>query len=602
MLDLIIRGGTVVDGTGAPARKADVAVSDGKVVEVSERIEADAAREVNANGLLVTPGWVDIHTHYDGQATWDDELGPSAWHGVTTLVMGNCGVGFAPAKPDKHEWLIGLMEGVEDIPGAALSEGITWGWESFEEYLDKLETMPRSVDVATHIPHGAVRAYVMGDRGANNEAATPEDIAAMGEIVANGIRAGALGFSTSRTMLHLSKDGVPVPGTFANRDELIGIGRAMLEAGGGVFEMASDLTPAEEEFAWMRDLSRETGLPVTYALLQNPLDADNWRNMLAMTQAANDDGANVYAQIAIRPTGLVLGWESTVHPFSFQPSYAAIAELPFAERLEKLRDPELRRAIISEEPDFSLSQAASRDEEERGEQEGLPAGNAIAMILTTGFDRMFRLADEAGKCEYEPAPETSVAAQASSAERNPREIVYDMLMENDGRGYVYLPLLNYTEFNFDHIHTMLQSDRTVLSLSDGGAHCGVICDASFPTYLLTHWVRDRSRGERISLESAVKQQCHDTARLYGLQDRGTLEPGMRADINIIDFDALEIAPPKMVFDLPAGGRRMIQTATGYRHTFLKGVETFTDGVSTGAKPGTVIRGPQELGGVAVAAE
>ena len=504
MLDLIIRGGTVVDGTGAPARKADVAVSDGKIVEVADRIDAEAAREVNADGLLVTPGWVDIHTHYDGQATWDDELGPSAWHGVTTLVMGNCGVGFAPAKPDKHEWLIGLMEGVEDIPGAALSEGITWGWESFEEYLDTLETMPRSVDVATHIPHGAVRAYVMGDRGANNEAATPEDIAAMGDIVANGIRAGALGFSTSRTMLHLSKDGVPVPGTFANRDELIGIGRAMLEAGGGVFEMASDLTPAEEEFAWMRDLSRETGLPVTYALLQNPLDADNWRNMLAMTQAANDDGANVYAQIAIRPTGLVLGWESTVHPFSFQPSYAAIAELSFDERLKKLRDPDVREAIISEEPDFTQSQAASREEDAENEQEGLPAGNAIAVILTTGFDRMFRLADDGGKCEYEPAPETSVAAQAISETRNPREIVYDMLMENDGRGYVYLPLLNYTEFNFDHIHAMLQSDRTVLSLSDGGAHCGVICDASFPTYLLTHWVRDRSRGPRISLESAVK--------------------------------------------------------------------------------------------------
>ena len=601
MLDLIIRGGTVVDGTGSSARQADIGVKDGLIAEIADHIDTNAERVVEANGLIVAPGWVDIHTHYDGQATWDDELGPSAWHGVTTLVMGNCGVGFAPAKPDKHDWLIGLMEGVEDIPGAALAEGITWGWESFPEYLDELETMPRSVDIATHIPHGAVRAYVMGERGANNEAATPEDIKAMGEIVADGIRAGALGFSTSRTMLHLSKDGVPVPGTFANRDELIGIGEAMLEAGGGVFEMASDLTPAEEEFSWMRDLSRETGLPVTYALLQSPQEAESWRNMLTMTQAANDDGANVYAQIAVRPTGLVLGWESTINPFSFQPAYKEIAELPFEERIVKLRDPAVREQIISEAPDFSdfMAEMQARSQDDEG---GLPPSSAIVMILTLGFDRMFRLADASGHCEYEPAPETSCAAEAKRTGKDVKAIVYDMLMEEDGHGFVYLPLLNYTDFNFDHIHEMLQSDRTVVSLSDGGAHCGVICDASFPTYLLTHWVRDRSRGERISLEHAVKRQCHDTARLYGLTDRGTLETGMRADINIIDFDALKIDAPQMVFDLPAGGRRMIQRAQGYRHTFVSGVETFTDGQSTGAKPGRVIRGRQDTIRGTIAAE
>ena len=601
MYDLIIRGGMIVDGTGAPARRGEIGVKDGLIAEVSDKIDADAAREVDADGLLVSPGWVDIHTHYDGQATWDDELGPSAWHGVTTLVMGNCGVGFAPAKPDKHDWLIGLMEGVEDIPGAALAEGITWGWESFPEYLDVLETMPRSVDIATHIPHGAVRAYVMGERGANNEEATPEDIKAMGGIVAEGIRAGALGFSTSRTMLHLSKDGVPVPGTFANRDELIGIGKAMLDAGGGVFEMASDLTPAEEEFSWMRDLSRETGLPVTYALLQSPQEAESWRNMLAMTQAANDDGANVYAQIAVRPTGLVLGWESTINPFSFQPTYKEIAEQPFEERIVKLRDPAVREQIISEAPDFSdfMAEMQARSQDDEG---GLPPSSAIVMILTLGFDRMFRLADASGHCEYEPAPETSCAAEAKRTGKDVKAIVYDMLMEEDGHGFVYLPLLNYTDFNFDHIHEMLQSDRTVVSLSDGGAHCGVICDASFPTYLLTHWVRDRSRGERISLEHAVKRQCHDTARLYGLTDRGTLETGMRADINIIDFDALKIDAPQMVFDLPAGGRRMIQRAQGYRHTFVSGVETFTDGQSTGAKPGRVIRGRQDTIRGTIAAE
>ena len=424
MLDLIIRGGTVVDGTGSSARQADIGVKDGLIAEIADHIDTNAERVVEANGLIVAPGWVDIHTHYDGQATWDDELGPSAWHGVTTLVMGNCGVGFAPAKPDKHDWLIGLMEGVEDIPGAALAEGITWGWESFPEYLDELETMPRSVDIATHIPHGAVRAYVMGERGANNEAATPEDIKAMGEIVADGIRAGALGFSTSRTMLHLSKDGVPVPGTFANRDELIGIGEAMLEAGGGVFEMASDLTPAEEEFSWMRDLSRETGLPVTYALLQSPQEAESWRNMLTMTQAANDDGANVYAQIAVRPTGLVLGWESTINPFSFQPAYKEIAELPFEERIVKLRDPAVREQIISEAPDFSdfMAEIQARSQDDDG---GLPPSSAIVMILTLGFDRMFRLADAAGHCEYEPAPETSCAAEAKRTGKDVKAIVYD---------------------------------------------------------------------------------------------------------------------------------------------------------------------------------
>ena len=602
MLDLIIRGGSVVDGTGAETRKADIGVKDGVITDIADQIETNAARTIDADGLIVTPGWVDIHTHYDGQATWDDELGPSSWHGVTTLVMGNCGVGFAPAKPDKHDWLIGLMEGVEDIPGAALSEGISWGWETFPEYMDTLETMPRSVDIAAHIPHGAVRAYVMGERGANNEAATAQDIAEMGKIVADGIRAGALGFSTSRTMLHLSKDGVPVPGTFANRDELIGIGRAMLEAGGGVFEMASDLTPAEEEFAWMRDLSRETGLPVTYALLQSPQDGESWRNMLAMTEAANDDGANVYAQIAVRPTGLVLGWESTINPFSFQPTYKDIAELPFAERLERLRDPKIREQIISEAPDFSDFMAEMQARGSGDGSDGLPPSSAIVMILTLGFDRMFRLADDNGACEYEPAPETSCAAEARRTGQDPKALVYDMLMENEGRGFVYLPLLNYTDFNFDHIHEMLQNERTVVSLSDGGAHCGVICDASFPTYLLTHWVRDRSRGSRITLEQAVKRQCHDTARLYGLTDRGTLEVGMRADINVIDFDGLHISPPEMVFDLPAGGRRMIQKATGYRHTFLNGVETFTDGVSTGAKPGKVIRGRQDIAAGTLAAE
>jgi N-acyl-D-aspartate/D-glutamate deacylase len=583
MFDLIIRNGTVVDGTGADRRTADVAVKNGRIAKVAPHIAERATREVDAKGLLVAPGWVDIHTHYDGQATWDDELGPSAWHGVTTLIMGNCGVGFAPVKPDKHDWLIALMEGVEDIPGAALTEGITWGWETFPEYMDALEKMPRSVDVAAQIPHGAVRAYVMGER-ANDQTANAADIAEMAAIVEDGMRAGALGFSTSRTILHRAKDGVPVPGTFAGKDELLGIAHAMGKAGHGVFELASDMAPAADEFSWMREMSRDAGIPVTFAMLQSPMNPNNWRELLRMANVANDDGANVYAQIAIRPTGLVLGWESTINPFSFQPSYMQLAALPIKERLERLRDPEVRARIVGEQPVQLGGQLAS-----------------LLAIFTAGFDRMFRLMGATG-LDYEPAPDASVAALAKRTGQEPRAIVYDMLMEKDGRGYVYLPLLNYAEFNFDHIHEMLQSDRTVLSLSDGGAHCGVICDASFPTYLLTHWVRDRSRGPRITLEQAIKRQCQDTAKLYGLNDRGALTPGMRADINIIDFEALAIDAPEIVYDLPAGGRRLIQRASGYRHTFVAGTETFRDGVSTGAKPGKLIRGTRQAPSLAAAAE
>ena len=579
MHDLVIRGGTVVDGTGAAARLADIAI-DGGLVTLVGTVTQSGKREIDAGGLLVTPGWVDIHTHYDGQVTWDKLLSPSCWHGVTTVVMGNCGVGFAPARPDSHDWLIALMEGVEDIPGSALAEGIKWDWETFPEYMDSLERQTRVLDVATQVPHGSVRAYVMGERGARNEAANDDDIAAMSKIVREGVEAGALGFSTSRTMLHLAKDGEPVPGTFANRAELMGIGRALGAAGHGVFEMASDMTPAEDEFNWMKDLSAETGLPVTYALLQSPIEADKWRHMLDLTDQARKEGANVTAQIACRPTGMVLGWQSTVHPFIANEAYQALAGLPFEQRLEKLRDPAVKAEILASTPREL---------------------NVLAMILTQGFDRMFRLERETG-LEYEPAPEDSVAALATRSGRAPSEIVYDMMMEKDGRGFVYLPLLNYTHFNFDHIYEMMQHPATVLSLSDGGAHCGIICDASFPTYMLTHWVRDRSRGKTLPLEQVVKMQTQDTARLYGLNDRGVLAPGMKADVNLIDFDKLKILPPEMVFDLPADGRRMIQRADGYRATIVSGIVTFENGQETGQMPGRLIRGPQAAPTTALAAE
>ncbi len=596
MFDLIIRNAKLVDGTGAPAREADIAIKNGLIAEVGTvgSIEGTATTEIDALGDLVTPGWVDIHTHYDGQVTWDPYLLPSGWNGVTTAVMGNCGVGFAPAKPDSHDWLIGLMEGVEDIPGAALAEGITWDWETFPEYLDALEKQPRALDVATQIPHGAVRAYVMGERGANNEAATYDDIEAMAAIVEEGIRAGALGFSTSRTMLHLAKDGKPVPGTFANKDELIGIAEAMQRGGHGIFEMASDLNPAEEEFGWMAEMSQKTGLPVSYALLQNPMDKDGWRKLLKMTDEAVADGANIKAQIALRAPGLILGWESTVHPFSLHPEYLLLADLSPEERLEKLRDPAVRESLINGAPYFM-------QENNTHDGDGLPSGNGVGALITLGFDNMFRLMQD-GVPDYEPEGKDSVAEIAKADGKPPAEIVFDMLMENDGKGYVFLPLLNYANQNYDHIYEMFHNENTVLSLSDGGAHCGVITDASFPTYLLSHWVRDRARGDRFNLEQAVAAQTRSTATLYGLHDRGTIAPGMKADVNIIDFDALQLHEPKMVHDLPAGGRRLIQEISGYRYTIVSGVITYKDGTPTGKLPGKLIRGIQHADAEKLAAE
>jgi len=579
MHDLVIRNGLVVDGNETPAFAADIAIDGGRITAIGT-VAQKGRREIDATGQIVTPGWVDIHTHYDGQVTWDPYLSPSSWHGVTTAIMGNCGVGFAPVKRDRHEWLIELMEGVEDIPGSALAEGISWDWETFPEYLDSLDGQPRVLDVATQAPHSAIRAYVMGERGARNEDATPEDIAAMAQIVTEAMEAGALGFSTSRTVVHTTKDGQVMPGTTAAADELLAIGRAVAAVGPGVFEMSSDMDPAEAEFEWMRAMSIGTGVTVTYSLLQSPMNPDNWKNLLKLTAEANHQGASIAAQIACRPTGLVLGWRSTIHPFVGRQTYRDIANLPFEARLEKLKDPAVRAAILAD-PSKKMG--------------------PLGAIMTQGFDRMFRLVQPDGGLDYEPRAEDSIAAIATASGQSPDAVVYDMLMENDGRGYIYLPLLNYTEFSFDHIHAMMHDANTVLSLSDGGAHCGVICDASFPTYMLTHWVRDRSRGPRLPLEKVVSMQTRDTARLYGLNDRGVLAIGMKADVNVIDFDNLAIEAPEMVFDLPADGRRMIQKARGYVATIVSGVVTYQNGEATGEMPGKLIRGRQ-MADVAMAAE
>ncbi|MEM8976966.1 MAG: D-aminoacylase, partial [Pseudomonadota bacterium] len=557
--DLIIRGGTIVDGSGAERFVGDVAVKDGLIAQVGN-VQGDATREIEASGKVVAPGFVDIHTHYDGQATWDQEMAPSSWHGVTTVVMGNCGVGFAPAKPDRHEWLISLMEGVEDIPGTALAEGITWEWETFPEYLDALEKMPRTVDIGTHVPHGAVRAYVLGDREQPGAVPTKDDIKAMSDIVEEGVRAGALGFSTSRTVLHKSVDGELVPGTTATPEELVAIGHAMgrgRKAGGhAVFEMASDLMREWNEFEWMGKLSREAGVPVTFAALQSiakelPLD-----EQIDKMRAENDNGANIVAQIALRGNGIIMAWQGTVHPFVYRPSWQKISELPWEEQKAKLLDPEFKEQLLTESNDYS---EAPKDIIE------------VVMVITQGWALQYEMDPD---FDYEPDASASVNARAQAAGVDPQEYAYEMLCREDASGFIYLPILNYADGNLDFLVPLQHADDTVNSLSDGGAHCGTICDAASPTFMLEHWVKNRKRGDRISLENAIKRQCRDTAILYGLEDRGLIAPGYLADINIIDMERLKLGRPWLAFDLPAGGKRLLQKADGYCATIKNGEVTF----------------------------
>ena len=569
MHDLVIRGATVVDGTGAPAFVGDLAVDGGRISAIG-RVDGDGREEIDATGRLVTPGFVDVHTHYDGQVTWDPLLVPSTWHGVTTVVMGNCGVGFAPVRPDRHNWLIGLMEGVEDIPGAALSAGITWGWETFPEFLDVLEAQPLAIDVGTQVPHGSVRGYVMGERGARNEPATSDDIAAMARIVREGIEAGALGVSTSRTIAHRAIDGEPVPGTFAAEDELFGLGRALAEAGAGVFELApagvmgEDLAAPEREVGWMQRLARETNRPITFAVSQHDMAPDQWRHVLDLALEAFDDGIPMRPQVAGRPLGLLLGLQ-TFHPLRDRPSYAAIEGLPLDERVERMREPKVRESILSE----------------RGVQDDRMA------FIGLGLDRMFALGEPP---DYEPVPEASVAARAEREGRDPWDLYYDLLLEDEGCQLLMRPLLGYSHLNHDAIREMLLHPTSALGLGDGGAHVGAICDASIETTMLTHWVRDRSRGERLPLEWVVRKMTSETASLYGLDDRGLIKAGKKADLNVIDFDRLRLDRPEMVYDLPGGARRLLQRAAGYVATIVSGEVVMRNGRDTGARPGRLVRG------------
>lgn len=570
MHDLVIRGGRVVDGSGGPARAADVAVEGDRIAAVGRDV-GRGRREVDAADLLVTPGWVDVHTHYDAQVTWDPALSPSGWHGVTTVVMGNCGVGFAPVDPARHDWLIGLMEGVEDIPGAALHEGIQWGWESFPEYLDALASRRTAVDFGTQLPHGALRAYVMGDRGAANEAATRADVARMAELAAEAVRAGALGFSTSRTLLHRTTEGVLMPGTFAATDELFGIGRALAAAGGAVFQMAVEHGKVLEELEWIVPLARETGQPVVFNLSQSDGAPDVWREAVTALDEAAAAGLPVYAQVAGRAIGIVMSWRTTANPFALHPTFQGLAPLPWEERLARLRDPAVRAAILAEPP--------------------VHVGDFEAFVTQT-FGKMYPLGEDV---DYEPPPEQSVAALAARQGRTPAEVAYDLLLERDGTGFLYFPLFNYSNQDLALLEELHRHPQTRMGLADGGAHCGAICDGGMPTFMLAFWTRDRRRGPTLPLEHVVMRQTSQTAALYGLRDRGLLRPGYRADLNLIDYDRLRAPVPEVRYDLPAGSGRLVQRAEGYRMTVCAGRVVRENGEATGELPGGLICGPQRLG-------
>jgi len=575
MFDLILRNGTIVDGTGGAPFVSDVAISGHHIAAIGTELGA-AEREIDATGRLVTPGFVDIHTHYDGQATWDAELAPSTPHGVTTVVFGNCGVGFAPVRPGDEQFLIELMEGVEDIPGSALSEGMAWGWESFGEYLDVLAAGEYAADVAAMIAHGPVRAYVMGERGSNNEPATAAEIDEMARIVAEAIRAGARGFSTSRTIGHRALSGEPVPGTFAPEEELFAIGRAVKAAGKGLFEVApSGVMPTEDhispdlEVDWMCRLAEEAGVPVTFLMLQTDVAPDDYRKHLELIGRVREQGHSVTAQVAGRPFGVLLGLTAR-HPFVVCPSYAPLLDVGLDERVAAMSDPDMRAILVEE---YTTVIERLRDEQ------------PLLVKAMENFERAYPLGDPVN---YEPSYSDSIAGIAEATGRDPVEVYYDALLERGGRAIVLNALLGYTDGDGDALFEMLSSDHAVVGLADGGAHCNLICDASTPTWMLTHWCRDR-QGAQLSVPDVIKKLTADTAALFGFDDRGRIEVGLRADLNVIDHEHLTLREPRLVADLPAGGTRFLQDAEGYDYTIVAGQITRERDEFTGATPGRLVR-------------
>jgi|TARA_B110001454_G_scaffold202206_1_gene209144 N-acyl-D-aspartate/D-glutamate deacylase len=565
MYDLIIRNGTIYDGKGGKPYLADLAISGKTIAKIGD-IEESGSEEIDAKGKIVTPGFVDIHTHYDGQVTWDPYLRPSTYHGVTTVVMGNCGVGFSPCKPEKRDWLIGLMEGVEDIPGTALHEGINWEWETFPEYLDTLEKKPLAIDVGTQIPHGAVRAFVMGERGITQERASEEEIMEMGKIVKEAIEAGAFGFSTSRTEKHRDSSGSLTPSITAHKDELVKISKAVGELNKGVLQGISDFYDFQSEFDIFKEMSSASGRPISITVEQQDARPEWWLQLLDGIKEAQDNGIKMYGQVPPRATGILMGLTASLNPFTLYPSFLEISDLSLDQKVKLMKDPDFKKKILSEEP--------------------VSIGNPLLDEIITSFNKMFRLGEPAN---YEPDPESSVLSESKRLNLTPQEIAYDMLLEKEGRALIYHPLFNYEFGNLDHVETMLKHPYTIAGLGDAGAHCGAISDASFPTTLIQHWGRDRNRGQKFPLEALIKMQTYDTSQLLGIKDRGVLVEGLKADINVIDFDNLTIHEPEIVNDLPAGGRRLVQKASGYSYTIVSGEVAFKDGEATGKLNGQLIR-------------
>jgi N-acyl-D-aspartate/D-glutamate deacylase len=565
-LDLVIRGGAVADGLGGPLIEADVAVNNGVIVQVG-KVTAQGREEIDARHQVVAPGFVDIHTHYDGQAVWDQRFSPSSWHGVTTAVMGNCGVGFAPVRPQDRDRLIDLMEGVEDIPGVALQEGLDWAWESFGDYLDALERKPHDIDFCAQLPHAALRVYVMGERASRLEMATAEDRARMRELTAEAMRAGAIGFSTSRSINHKSIKGTPTPTLKASEEELMAIAMGVKDAGRGVLQMITDFDgeDVDSEFQLMRRLTEASGRPLSFSLMQKHKNPRGWQRILELTRQANVDGLSMLAQVAPRGVGIMLGLQGSRNVFSECPSYQAIADLSLEERVEHLRQPAMRSALLSE-----LAASAAT-----------PLGQRLVE-----FTNIFRFGNPP---EYDPGPEHSLAATAAREGRTPGEVAYDLMMADDGHGTLYSPFANYAERNLNACGDMIAHPDTVIGLGDGGAHVGLVCDSSFQTFMLSHWGGPNGRFE---LPWLIKRQTSDTARAVGLKDRGVVAPGMKADLNVINPDQLGMEVPHMQFDLPAGGRRLMQRANGYTATIVSGTPVYRQGVATDALPGRLVRGPQ----------
>jgi len=565
MYDLLIKNGTIYDGSGQASYQADIGIEENKIKTIGS-INKKSKLLINAEGRIVTPGFVDIHTHYDGQVTWDPYLRPSTYHGVTTVVMGNCGVGFSPCKLKERDWLISLMEGVEDIPGTALHEGINWQWESFPEYLDILEKKPLAIDVGTQIPHGAVRAYVMGQRGIDREEASKEEIEQMAKIVKEAIQAGAFGFSTSRTEKHRDSSGSLTPSITAHKDELVSIANSIGELKSGVLQGISDFYDFESEFNIFKEMSMSSGRPISITVEQMDNRPDWWHQLLDGIEEAQKEGVNMYGQVPSRATGINMGLTATLNPFIFYPSFYELSKKSLKEKVSSMKDPLFKQKLLSEKP--------------------VSIGNPLVEEITQSFNKMFKLGEPAN---YEPSPDSSFEAIGKRKNISPQEVAYECLLEKEGKALIYHPLFNYLPGNLDFVEKMLNHPYSISGLGDAGAHCGAISDASFPTTLIQHWGRDRTRGKKIPLEKLISMQTFETSRLLGINDRGVVKEGYKADINVIDFDNLTLHEPEVINDLPAGGRRLVQKASGYEYTIVSGEIAFKNGEATGALNGKLIR-------------